>query len=265
MKYYDLNKKQIICIEEAATAGFWGERWEITGELIDTLRSVKKTFAVETTRKYLRPEDGVILEGGCGMGINVAGLKNNGYKCIGVDYARRTVDALNQKMPVLDIRFADVKKLPFADDFFIAYWSWGVIEHFYQGYEEILLEAKRVLKKDGYLFLVFPHMSFLRKLKAMMGKYDFWKGAPTEKFYQFMLNQDLVIRDCKKAGFRLVEEAGFDGIKGAKNELSLLQKPLQKLYSCKNNSFFIKALRKGLDISLAVFASHSSLLVLKKA
>ncbi len=264
MKYYDTGKKRLVCIEEAPTPSFWDGHWDINDQLIDNLRRIKKNFVVDITRKYLSCGSGMILEGGCGTGINVAALVNNGYKCIGVDYARRTIDALNRRIPELDIHFADVKKLPFDDSFFIGYWSWGVIEHFYQGYSDIISEAGRVLKKGGYLFLVFPEMSVIRKLKAMMGKYDPWRESSTDKFYQFMLNRILVIKDCQKLGFVLVKAVGFDGLKGAKNELSRFQKPLHKLYSYNGQNILFKALRKGLDAVLSPIAGHSSLLILKK-
>ena len=41
----------------------------------------------------------------------------------------------------------------------------GVIEHFYDGYEDVLDEIYRVIKDRGYLFLVFLICLF-RKLKG---------------------------------------------------------------------------------------------------
>lgn len=264
MKYYDPVKKELICIEKEATADFWDEHWEIGNNLRGELRNTKKTFVLEITRKYLKPEDGVILEGGCGMAINVAALLNNGYKCIGVDYGRRTVNALNQHMPELDIRFGDVRKLPFSNDSFIGYWSWGVIEHFWKGYQDVVLEVKRVLKDNGYFFLVFPHTSALRKLKAKIRMYNLWRNETPENFYQFILNGELVIKDCERTGLKLVKAIPFDGIKGAKNELLAVRSLLHRLYLYKGNNVLIKTLRKGLDVGLAPFAGHSLLLIFKK-
>ena len=46
-----------------------------------------------------------------------------------------------------------------------AYWSLGVIEHFFNGYKEIAEEANRILKNKGFIFLTFPSMNILRKQK----------------------------------------------------------------------------------------------------
>jgi len=64
-----------------------------------------------------------------------------------------------------------------------------VIEHFWEGYNEILKEAKRVLKPKGYLFLTFPYMSPLRKFRANLGLYrilDFNNKSKNDDFYQFI-------------------------------------------------------------------------------
>ena len=53
-------------------------------------------------------------------------------KTMPIDYAPKTVEFVNKKFPFLDIRLGDVTKLDFDDNFFDAYWSFGVIEHFYQ-------------------------------------------------------------------------------------------------------------------------------------
>ena len=65
----------------------------------------------------------------------------------------------------------DVRNLNFDDGFFDGYWSLGVIEHFYEGYERIIKEVNRVIKRNGFVFLTFPSLSFLRKFKSKWGLY----------------------------------------------------------------------------------------------
>jgi len=55
--------------------------------------------------------------------------------------------------------FSDVRKLNFPDHYFDGYWSLGVIEHFYKGYDEIIHKIYRVLHPGGFLFLTVPEMS----------------------------------------------------------------------------------------------------------
>lgn len=213
----------------------------------------------------MKPEEGIILEGGCGRGKNVASLVNNGYRVIGIDYAEKTVSILNQCVPVLDIRLGDVRKLPFDDNYFIGYWSLGVIEHFWEGYESIALEMSRVLKDNGYLFLTFPYMSPLRRIKGKLRLYDLWqKTVPSNNFYQFALNSRLVIGDFQKLGFKLVRTLPWDGIKGTKDEIVIIKPLLQKLYDYKGNNIFIKFIRMSISMIMSPIAGHNVLLILKK-
>lgn len=102
---------------------------------------------------------------------NVYWLAKSGYDSYGVDYARKTVDLIHRFMPKLKATCHDVRYINFNDNFFDGYWSLGVIEYFYEGYEEIVKEAKRVIKRDGFLFLSFLSMSILRRFKARLGLY----------------------------------------------------------------------------------------------
>ena len=70
-------------------------------------------------------------------------------------------------MPDLNIDFGDVRSLPYKKSSFDGIWSLGVIEHNWDGYDQILREAHRVLRSGGYFFLAFPSFSPLRKLKVI--------------------------------------------------------------------------------------------------
>ncbi|HCG73391.1 MAG TPA: 3-demethylubiquinone-9 3-O-methyltransferase, partial [Nitrospina sp.] len=50
----------------------------------------------------------------------------------------------------------DVHALPFPKSFFGAYLSYGVVEHFPQGPQQAILEAHRVLKPGGLIFMMVP-------------------------------------------------------------------------------------------------------------
>lgn len=266
MKYFDPVKKRLVYVGSKATPDFWDEHWKPDGEIRSEIKKIRKTFASEVTKKFLRPEDGCLLEGGCGRGFNVISLINNGYKCAGVDYAPKTVEALNRVFPEIEIKLADVRCLPFEDAFFAGYWSWGVIEHFYDGYEDALDEIYRVIKDEGYLFLVFPYMSFFRKLKAVLGFYPLWRSAYRhENFYQFALNAHSVIGDFRNKGFVLVKALPFDGIKGIKDEMMFTKPLFQRMYSYEGGNVLLKMAIMIINLAVSPFAGHSILLILRKA
>ena len=234
MKFYDEKNQKLILFKQKATSNYWDEHWQVTNLSGRVKAGKNNRFIKNFTTKFLKP-GARILEGGCGIGQNVYGLKSWGYEAYGVDFARETVERTRKKFPELRISVQDVRKLDFPDNFFDGYRSLGVIEHFWEGYDEILKEAKRVIKPGGYLFLTFPYMSPLRKFKARLGLYPVFKKAKVDldNFYQFILNAEKIKKDVEKYGFKPCLQYPFDATKGMKDEISLLEPILQKVYDSK--------------------------------
>jgi len=254
----------LIYFGKKPSVEFWDSHWDLAENTIRQILSTKKNFVSLITEKYLKPEHGIILEGGCGTGQNVAALVNNGYRCIGIDWAEKTVALLNRYAAGLDIRQGDVRKLPFPDKYFAGYWSMGVIEHFREGYEPVALEMARVIKDNGYLFLAFPYLSLLRKFKAALGFFPEYKTDESDEFYQFALDKKEVVNQFESLGFALVRSICFSSIKGLKDEIVFLKPLLQKLYDYRGNNRFIDLFISYLSVAAAPVASHSILLVLRK-
>jgi len=105
--------------------------------------------------KYLAKSNMKILEAGCGMGTWVYNLRVKGYDVIGIDYMLSTVKRVKQYDESFPIQQGDVNNLDFPDNFFDAYVSLGVIEHFQEGPQKALSEAYRVLKPNGILLLLY--------------------------------------------------------------------------------------------------------------
>lgn len=265
MKFYDAENKRLIIFGQKATSEYWDEHWQ--GQTVDFIRGVKSgknnLFLKKFTRKFLTPNS-KILEGGCGIGKNVYGLKIWGYDAYGVDFAEKTVKKIKDDFPQLKIFVQDVRKLNFPDNFFDGYWSLGVIEHFWKGYNEILEEAKRVIKPGGYLFLAFPYMSPLRKLKARLGFYKTGKAdlMKIDNFYQFILNRERTKTNIEKYGFELVSRCSYDATKGLKDEVFWLKPILQKIYD--SQMIIAKGIRYISSILFSKAVGHMILLVFRK-
>jgi SAM-dependent methyltransferase len=211
-------------------------------------------------KRYLRPQNGPILEGGCGSGIHVAALTNSGYRCIGVDYAPATVELLNRHMPELDVRLGDVRNLPFGEDCFAGYISIGVLEHFWDGYEPIIDEMLRVIRPGGYLFLAFPYMSPIRRAKGELGCYKAFDGHKPKDFYQFALDHRTVASDLHERGFRLIKEVPHNPNQGLWEEVPVLG----PVFDPQNRNILVRLLRKPIGLMLSPFVCHSTLLVFRK-
>ncbi len=261
-KKYDKINKRLVYHGQTADPKYWEKHWnEYTIEKVYPKYISKLDYVVAISKKYLL-KGALVLEGGCGVGQQVFKLQQLGFQVTGIDYAAETVEFVNNHKPELNIQLGDVRKLEFLNNHFDAYWSFGVIEHFYGGYEEIALEMRRVLKHNGLLFLTFPHMSLLRKLKARLNLYEKWDNQNFDTFYQFALETKRTIDYFESIGFKLINKKGLDGAKGFKDEVPFLKPIFQKIYDGK--SLPLKAINKVFSILFSGFASHSILLVLKK-
>lgn len=236
-RYYDSENVRLVYIGEEANPEMWDKRWE--EENIEKLFFSQKSCMenktiLDTTSKYL-PAGARILEGGCGLGDKVYFLKQSGYEVIGVDSAAKTVEKLHQFMPDLDIRYGDLLKLDFTDCYFDGYWSLGVVEHFYGGYDRIAREMSRILKPGGYLFMTVPAMSRLRRIKAAIGIYPRFNENEVDisSFYQFALSSEQIRSDFYEFGFQFVEKQGWAVCEGVRTEIygtRLLMSLLRRFY-----------------------------------
>jgi len=264
--YYSETKKCLVYLNKKADSRFWDDLWDTESIKKDILGGKQDLFVAPITKQFIKPASSCrILEGGCGKGSYVYSLMHQGYDAYGVDYARKTVEKINKAMPELKITLGDVQSLDFDDSFFNGYWSLGVIEHFWDGFDTIATEMTRVIKKDGFLFLTFPYLSPLRKNKIRNKKYPLIQTSEQpENFYQFALNADEVQKRFEQLGFSLVLKKPFDGLKGMLDETSntSAQKYLSLFYNTKNP--VLRILKLIFTMILAPFSGHIVLLVFKK-
>jgi len=262
--FYDQDNNRLIYYNKSSTPEYWDEQWK-TNNLNEFFHKSKNNrFILDILNKYVNNKKGKILEGGCGRGQYVYCMYSNGYDCIGVDFAPNTINLIKKSFPQLDVEVGDLRDLKFPDNYFIAYWSIGVIEHFWDGYNVILKEMHRVIAEDGYLFITFPYISPIRKIKARLGLYNLYNNNGNCDFYQYALDYGTVIKDFEQNGFKLLEMKPIDGIKGLKDEISLLKPLLQKLYDYNGNNIIIRGFRFLLNRILTKLFAHSILLVFIK-
>lgn len=264
LRLYDPLNKRLIYIREKTSPDFWDKHWQKSME--ETKPPTSNRFTRNTMHRYLHYRKGIVLEGGCGAGDKVYCMHNDGYNVVGTDFAEKTIHRVKQTYPELNLIVADCFYLPFKSEIFIAYWSLGVIEHFWNGYDGLIAEISRVLEKNGYLFITFPSMSPLRKIKATFGLFEKYT-TPSSKiintFYQFALNEDEVIKKFLYNGFRLLEKKRYDVIKGLKDEINFLKPILQKFYD--SPSYYARIGKFVLNSIITGITGHMSFLVFKKA
>lgn len=263
-RYIDTRHKRLVYIRQKADSHFWDSHWD-RYEIRQVIQSaVVNRAIIKPTLKYLH-RGARILEGGCGLGQNVWSLAKAGYDAYGVDYADTTVKKVNQALPELNISCQDIRKLDFEDGYFDGYWSLGVIEHFYNGYDDIIQEIRRVLRTGGYLFLTFPCLSKLRHMKSLQGSYGIWEDDDQKiaQFYQFAFNDKSVASTITQTGFQFVSSKPISGFKGFKDEIETrsIRALLQRMYD--SDHLPVKALVWIVDHLLAPFSGHCQFMIFR--
>ncbi len=263
IKYIDVNKNRLVFLGENATQNFWQLKWntfDLQKELTDGLN--KRSLVIRTTKKYL-PMHSKILEGGCGTGKFVNSLNNFGFDAYGIDFAADTIKQVKKLLPGLKLQAGDVTKLPYDSSYFDGYWSLGVIEHSYGGFKQIIEEAGRVLKPGGYLFVSFPNLSPLRKLKKIFKFYKIWdeKRYGIKKFYQFAYNKKNVLQQIESMGFSHIRSYNYDAFKGIKDEVPALASLLKNIQSV--SSLPARVFRFLIEVFFRKTCGHMVLLVFK--
>ncbi len=241
-RYYDSKNNCLVYTGSKASNDYWDEHWQMA-DFSKMIKVSYNPFIIRNTKKHLA-RGSRIMEGGCGRGQNVYILKKQGFDAIGIDYAKKTVDKINNCMPELNVEFGDVRKLPFDNNSFDGYWSLGVIEHFYEGYNDIMMEMHRVLKPNGILLMTVSTMSPLRQMKSNFNLYPAWEGEKKKiaEFYQFALDPIVIIKNFESNGFELLTKKPYDGFKGLKDEIKIIKKPLQYIYD--SNFILNKIIKK---------------------
>lgn len=157
--------------------------------------------------KYL-PKDKLILEAGCGLGTWLVYLKDEGYTIEGVDHDGAVISRLKEMRPDVVVSQADISRLPYEDSALAAYISLGVLEHFEEGLDRPLLEAKRVLIPGGTMILTVPYNNLFRRLVAhplrelYLLAHRLHRGE--KHFAEYRYSKTEVHRIVKQAGFEIL-------------------------------------------------------------
>jgi SAM-dependent methyltransferase len=255
---YAPHLDRLVYLYEKATPEFWDAMWEKEGAASE----VDPVFA-RVTRQHL-PPGSKVLEGGCGRADKVKALSDAGFQSVGVDFAERTVEQARRQYPGLDVRKGDVRALDFPDGSLDGYWSIGVIEHFWSGYDEILAESARVLRPGGILFLTAPWFSPYRYSKLRRGGYPaIPSGDEPEGFYQFALSREEVTRKLAQHGFDVRRWSGVACEISMMEDMTRFHGAFQWLFESRGN-LAKRVLRRSLVEALNRYCGHSFMAIAQR-
>jgi SAM-dependent methyltransferase len=257
---YSPGSRRLVYLHEKATPEFWDERWRSAGK---PAVIGKNDDVVVVTQKYL-PAGSKVLEGGCGRANKVKAISDAGFTAVGVDFAADSVAQAKFDYPDLDIRLGDVRSLDFPAASLDGYWSIGVIEHFWEGYDAILAEAARVLRAGGLLFLSAPWLSPFRYRKARSGGYPSMDFAQEpDSFYQFGLGRVEVSSRLERHGFELLRWHGRASEVSMQEDVAILRRQIEWLFASRG-SIVKRVLRRLVTRALNPYCGHSFLAVARR-
>lgn len=158
------------------------------------------------------PSSGKLLELGCGAGTLSIALSNRGFNVFGVDFSESAIewakDNAKQASRIIDFRVADVTDLScFSDGSFDVLYDGNCLHCLIGDSRNVALtEWKRVLKKDGMLFISslcaplenpeFP-IEFDPVTRVLIES-----GIP----YRFIPTTETIESELQVAGFRIVNK-----------------------------------------------------------
>lgn len=129
----------------------------------DIAPSVGHIYNAKTVFPYLK-RDTSMLDIGCWTGQLYRAMSNSDVKYTGIDISSQAIQKAKLISPQGKWFVGSVLKLPFRDKMFGVVTLFDVIEHIPKGFEErCIKEIRRVMKKNGIIFLSTPADNFLSK------------------------------------------------------------------------------------------------------
>lgn len=265
-QFYCLNNQLALYHKKNSHADYWENYWDSLGteKLFKSASKGKLGEFENYGLKHLSKTDR-ILEAGCGPGWIVYGLNQLGYNLTeGVDYDNKIVETVKNKYPHTNIKVGNLLNLDYQDNYFDVYLSFGVIEHFFNGPEELLIEAKRVTKKNGIIMISVPHLNMHRASHLNSCEKISQDNQKGLFFHQYYFDENRLQKLLQKHNFELInyEYYAMQAFL-CREKLSfikywdsfLLRNPLRRLFkywmyynksqSRRNNSHMIMAICKN--------------------
>lgn len=186
-----------------STKAAWEEIWEKSSIELE-LEAVRYDRAQEIIRAYLPflAKEDLHLEAGSGLSAVVISLRALGYQALGLDYAQNALLDSRRFDPTLPLTAGDVHRLPYRDNCFGSYLSFGVLEHFEHGMLPALKEARRVIKPGGVLVLTIPYPNVVYRAVQLKRRLTGAGQLTNEAFYESAYTRGQLIDVVSEAGFR---------------------------------------------------------------
>jgi ubiquinone/menaquinone biosynthesis C-methylase UbiE len=188
-----------------STRNAWENIWDGASMEVE-LEAVQSARAQETIQAYLPylSKDDIHIEAGSGLSAVVITLRQMGYTAHGLDYAVNALVESQRYDASLPLVAGDIHHLPYPDNTFGSYLSFGVLEHFEHGMQPALKEAYRILKPGGILVLTIPYPNLVYKLVQFKRRMSGDNLLTDDEFYESTYTRQQLIDNVSEVGFEVV-------------------------------------------------------------
>lgn len=141
--------------------------------------------------EYDKHDGELLLDVGCGTGIDLLRYTKGGAKVIGIDLSEKPLKIAKQNIKeigdVPSLIRCDLENIPLNDGTFDMIYSNGVLHHT-PNHEEGIREILRVLKPDGKSVILLYHKYSLATIITKINKF-FYKllGGRLERFLEYLM------------------------------------------------------------------------------
>ncbi len=260
-----LSSKYTYLMPKKSHKDHWEEQWSNRNLLKQIINSKKKAWwpILEKLTNNIA-NNALILEAGCGMGQFVYTINEMGKNVLGVDISEKAILNCKHQYPILNLIISDINGIPLPDNCVNLLISLGVIEHFEEGPDRSLEEAKRVLNRGGTIFLTFPYYNLIRRMKSPIVKFiNRYKYKNDYVFYQYAFSLSHIANILNKIGFEIQSTFPHHSHVFIKNELpflKFLKNPLEK----RSDSVSYRLWGKRIDKISKHICSHMLLVIAEK-
>lgn len=205
--------------QRGADPHFWEAHWQ--HQPAQRIRNLTLPVWYREVLFDVLPNDGLIVEAGCGNGLVVQSLTDRGFDIEGIDFAEQTVRSNAEAHPEGKYRTADVRDLPYSNGSIGAVISLGVIEHFGDhDRARILAEAVRCLRPGGVAVVSVPYFSPLRMMRCVTGGFRSSRmSGDASSFYQYAFTRQDLVHQVSAAGLRVDRIDAYGVRKGVKDTI----------------------------------------------
>lgn len=211
-----LKQKSIIIDKTLGDPQKWDNYWNnqntISNKVYYNVAYIYRIFFIKSRLNYFIKKNFNknlnLLHAGCGTG-HVDSYISEEYKLTSIDISKEAIMQYNLRVPkAKSVKHMSIFETDFENDSFDGIYNLGVMEHFtQQEIINILIEMKRVLKKNGKILLFWPHkygtsVIFLKAIKLLY-KIIGRSISFHPKEVSLMKNKKMISNICKNTGLKL--------------------------------------------------------------